>query len=296
MNALRSQSRSAVNPRRGFTLIELLVVIAIIAILAAILFPVFAQARGKARQTSCLSNIKQASLAVLMYAQDYDELYPRANYAIPPGTSKFGPTIERVHWYEAVEPYTRNGYDVRNAGRSGGIGTWYCPDYDKTANPTFGYNPSWSLVWNANLGPANAPDVPDEWRAVPVRSLAFVQYPANHVLISEGAGRRVYTYGNDVGPWTLASPLGGQPNFEKDVNIVYAVGRTRHNNGANYGLADGHAKFFRAPDNAYSNFTGADAQTIISNTVITASDGKNSPVVYKRNINPNAAAWFSELD
>src|SRR5437868_6204128 len=62
--------------RRGFTLIELLVVIAIIAILAAILFPVFAQAREKARQTSCLSNLKQLSHAMLMYAGDYDELFP----------------------------------------------------------------------------------------------------------------------------------------------------------------------------------------------------------------------------
>src|SRR5258707_14483040 len=60
----------------GFTLIELLVVIAIIAILAAILFPVFAQARAKARQTSCLSNTRQISTAVLMYSQDYDETLP----------------------------------------------------------------------------------------------------------------------------------------------------------------------------------------------------------------------------
>src|SRR5499427_72348 len=58
---------------RGFTLIELLVVIAIIAILAAILFPVFAQAREAARKTSCLSNVKQLSLGILMYSQDYDE-------------------------------------------------------------------------------------------------------------------------------------------------------------------------------------------------------------------------------
>lgn len=62
--------------RRGFTLIELLVVIAIIAILAAILFPVFAQAREKARQTTCVSNLKQIGTAFMMYVQDYDETYP----------------------------------------------------------------------------------------------------------------------------------------------------------------------------------------------------------------------------
>lgn len=64
---------------KGFTLIELLVVIAIIAILAAILFPVFARAREKARQTSCLSNLKQLALGVLMYTQDYDEILPTAD-------------------------------------------------------------------------------------------------------------------------------------------------------------------------------------------------------------------------
>ncbi|HLK60100.1 MAG TPA: prepilin-type N-terminal cleavage/methylation domain-containing protein, partial [Chthonomonadaceae bacterium] len=67
-------------PRRGFTLIELLVVIAIIAILAAILFPVFAQAREKARAISCMSNTKQMGIAALMYAQDFDEtLVPAGN-------------------------------------------------------------------------------------------------------------------------------------------------------------------------------------------------------------------------
>src|SRR6059058_3980186 len=69
-----------VSRRRGFTLIELLVVIAIIAILAAILFPVFAQAREKARQSACLSNCKQMGTAVMMYAQDYDETLPAYSF------------------------------------------------------------------------------------------------------------------------------------------------------------------------------------------------------------------------
>ena len=82
--------------RRGFTLIELLVVIAIIAILAAILFPVFAKAREKARQTSCLSNMKQIALAAIQYAQDYDERllnYSRSNVG---------------SWREMAEPYVKN--------------------------------------------------------------------------------------------------------------------------------------------------------------------------------------------
>ena len=87
--------------RKGFTLIELLVVIAIIAILAAILFPVFAKAREKARQASCESNLKQLALGMLMYAQDYDEKLP-ANWgpACWPTGLKTG-----LWWYAAVYPY-----------------------------------------------------------------------------------------------------------------------------------------------------------------------------------------------
>lgn len=87
--------------RKGFTLIELLVVIAIIAILAAILFPVFAKAREKARQASCLSNIKQLSLGVVMYTEDYDQTYPPASYAttgtIPGAADLLGPVFLAEH-------------------------------------------------------------------------------------------------------------------------------------------------------------------------------------------------------
>ncbi len=88
--------------RTGFTLMELLVVIAIIAILAAILFPVFARAREKARQSSCLSNEKQIALGVLMYAQDYDDtLPPYYNFAatVPAGAR---------YWMEVIMPYVKN--------------------------------------------------------------------------------------------------------------------------------------------------------------------------------------------
>src|SRR5204863_3128000 len=89
---------------RAFTLIELLVVIAIIAILAAILFPVFAQAREKARAISCLSNMKQVALSFQMYLQDYDETMVPYRYANPdPATSTAAP---RIWWPKMLDPYT----------------------------------------------------------------------------------------------------------------------------------------------------------------------------------------------
>lgn len=86
--------------KRGFTLIELLVVIAIIAILAAILFPVFAKAREKARSTSCLNNLKQYGLAYMQYAQDYDEWLP--------GFLTGNTTGSRYEWHKVIMPYVKN--------------------------------------------------------------------------------------------------------------------------------------------------------------------------------------------
>jgi prepilin-type N-terminal cleavage/methylation domain-containing protein len=123
--------------KRGFTLIELLVVIAIIAILAAILFPVFAKAREKARQSSCLSNCKQLMLAFLQYAQDYDEVFP--NHC-----DNGGPAVG--DWtdcsFGVVQPYIKNTQ------------VWTCPSIGGTTG-TYG----WDLRGNdrRNLGTYTSP-------------------------------------------------------------------------------------------------------------------------------------------
>ena len=116
--------------RRGFTLIELLVVIAIIAILAAILFPVFAKAREKARQSSCGSNVKQIMLAMLQYAQDYDETFA-PGYIVTPGISG-----GYFHTPELLYTYTKNAQLFTCPSAS----AWQSFDYG--INLTYGINQS----------------------------------------------------------------------------------------------------------------------------------------------------------
>ena len=97
--------------QRAFTLIELLVVIAIIAILAAILFPVFAQAREKARAISCLSNSKQIGTAIIMYAQDYDETI--VPWFVSSGMPRNASRDDLVSWNQNLQPYIKNGAPTR---------------------------------------------------------------------------------------------------------------------------------------------------------------------------------------
>ncbi|MGI5817125.1 MAG: prepilin-type N-terminal cleavage/methylation domain-containing protein, partial [Armatimonadota bacterium] len=110
-----------VTRRRGFTLIELLVVIAIIAILAAILFPVFARAREKANQASCQSNFKQIGLAMAMYVSDYDQTMPGYHNQV------YGSRVQG--WYDLMEPYTKNE-DIAKCPSS-----WYEATYGRETLP-----------------------------------------------------------------------------------------------------------------------------------------------------------------
>jgi prepilin-type N-terminal cleavage/methylation domain len=115
--------------RGAFTLIELLVVIAIIAILAAILFSIFAQARAKARQATALSNLKQIGLAQLMYAQDYDETFPRTMVIDEHTGTPVTIGWEVIHNYqETLEPYIKMGRGAASGGREGSKGNvWWDP-------------------------------------------------------------------------------------------------------------------------------------------------------------------------
>jgi prepilin-type N-terminal cleavage/methylation domain-containing protein/prepilin-type processing-associated H-X9-DG protein len=212
--------------KKGFTLIELLVVIAIIAILAAILFPVFAQAREKARSISCLSNVKQLALAHLMYQQDFDELL--APVAITNG----GP-----YWPQLVLPYIKN------------TGVYNCPS---TSDPWPGWcEAAWGIPAGAdnNLfdGICNPVGLNDNLsvgvttpRYAVLRgvSAAEMEHPSELVLVADN-----YT-----------------PTFPGYLNLYYYVGQCNddvnayvsvslppthlHTGGGNVSFCDGHAKWF----------------------------------------------------
>ncbi len=153
--------------RSGFTLIELLVVIAIIAILAAILFPVFAQAREQARKTTCLSNLKQIGLGVMMYSQDYEETPPMA----------YGD----LWWGDAIDPYIKMRGDNGGQGDTSGAGFWHCPSDTLSATPnmpSYGVNAVITGAVNGGI-PPNGMD-----NSVP---LAGFNSPADVIWAGDGS-------------------------------------------------------------------------------------------------------------
>ena len=193
--------------RRGFTLIELLVVIAIIAILAAILFPVFARAREKARQTTCLSNLKQIGLAVLMYAQDYDERYNLAYTATAAGT---------FHWPQLLEPYHRNTQ------------LYECP-----SDPDVWVRGAYNLSYIASYALFRPGTVPEPGTVSIVR-MAEITRPAELIAIAENADGQApdaeYAYGTHG--------AGVNPGSTPWARLTL----DRHMGNSNYVFADGHAK------------------------------------------------------
>ncbi len=182
--------------RKGFTLIELLVVIAIIAILAAILFPVFAKAREKARQNNCLSNEKQLALAFHQYAQDYDERHP-----LNLGGTENASAAYPEAWFRVVDPYLKN------------LQILLCPSVSATSSYT-----TPPTDYNANdfvLG----------------RSLADIQYPAQCLLLNERI-RNQNNFTEHFSDWDWRT--------RNELSTL-----TRHNDGTNIALVDGHVKWIK---------------------------------------------------
>ncbi len=212
---------------RGFTLIELLVVIAIIAILAAILFPVFAQAREQARKTACLSNLNQMGKSVIMYVQDYDEVFPMV-YGSYPGVS-------RAAEYLLVYPYIKN-VDVwrcPSAGPGDGAG-WPDSTADALGVPrangrrvNYGYN--WGVLIYAGGGLLEAEAYTPSGQSYQAgKPLAALVAPADVFVYGDSYDTYRPTMGTD---WILDSYRGAARNSS-----------LRHGGRFNVAFADGHAK------------------------------------------------------
>lgn len=243
-------------PRRAFTLIELLVVIAIIAILAAILFPVFAQARERARMAACLSNMRQLATAVQMYAQDHDEAFVyTANYDLP--------TPGRPIWTSLVQPYVKNEGVFRCPSASGDA---YTPDWNNRGYASIGFTAQMAFVSDPSNAPGEAfPEVVtlagvDE----PTRTPFFTDTPNADVATGSLGKYRSYTFDpcvpsslvNTTDP-RLSTPLVADTDLVKKLGGTLSAGGlkpvfARHQaNGQNAGratvmFADGHVSTFSA--------------------------------------------------
>jgi len=213
--------------RRGFTLIELLVVIAIIAILAAILFPVFAKARAKARQASCLSNVKQILLAFAQYASDYDSSYgawPTRCWGYP----------DYPPFHAQLQPYAKN------------IQMFACPSQDRDAYFNGCFNAAWyaplgygynEYIGHAGMGTSSGCIREDTWKA-----------PAQTLLVADSFCGMVWGTNNAGIIHRVAWPQGHDNMGGGWCNIInnppdQLSQYTRHNGGSNVGFMDGHAKF-----------------------------------------------------
>jgi prepilin-type N-terminal cleavage/methylation domain-containing protein/prepilin-type processing-associated H-X9-DG protein len=220
------RTRQSYLPKNGFTLIELLVVIAIIAILAAILFPVFARARENARRSSCQSNLKQIGLGMLQYAQDYDEkMLPLAI---------FEPTDMRYTWPHIVQPYIKSTqlFQCSSDTKTNQNMNSYWASGPEAAGKNFHS----SYVYNTEIGGTIGNSV----------SQSAIQTVATTIAVFDG-GTGAGAVGSDPATWTQKS--GGQfaTRADGDVNSddIYGGPMSRHLETTNVLFADGHVKALR---------------------------------------------------
>ncbi|MES2463056.1 MAG: DUF1559 domain-containing protein [Armatimonadota bacterium] len=254
--------------RRAFTLIELLVVIAIIAILAAILFPVFAQARDKARQASCLSNMKQIGTATMMYSQDYDGYFPDTGVRSSCGNPNAGPWTGVHMFATALYPYTKNvnvfscASDPLNYGMLGANVALPCIEsmlldakipgaYAGIRNSRADIAKVLPLSYAGNFylsstygftDPSNGAVAPrDASAGAPSYNESEIRSPANLFYLTE-LGADVDTNGISVGGWYIAPGYGNQGTDRR-----WPKG-ARHAGGRTWAFYDGHAKWAKDPD------------------------------------------------
>ncbi|MBC8141492.1 MAG: prepilin-type N-terminal cleavage/methylation domain-containing protein [Armatimonadetes bacterium] len=228
--------------RRGFTLIELLVVIAIIAILAAILFPVFAQARAKARQTACASNLKQIGLGFMQYVQDYDETFP----PLSGETCPFASSATKDLWNTLINPYIKNGVAANAVGGTDLGGVFACPSakadlmdlrhayaYNQlglggaTAGSLCPTNAGFGMGLPASQAPFNGP------RYGAPAPLSDIARPAEMLMVCDGAqfARPPINVQLNGIKWVAVGCLGKSQSRH---GRYVSCGNARHNSGGNY--------------------------------------------------------------
>jgi prepilin-type N-terminal cleavage/methylation domain-containing protein/prepilin-type processing-associated H-X9-DG protein len=276
-------SNTAVRRSSAFTLIELLVVIAIIAILAAILFPVFAQAREKARTTACLSNMKQIGLGLMQYVQDYDETYPESMFSADPTQPFWVSFTDSPTWDNVINPYIKNGQagtqaaDPSIIGKGGPI--FQCPSDGKPQAAGLGlpgqFRMSYSTASSWNSGPGNLksglfPNLGDkgpDGRYDATRSMAEVVAPANTIAIVEwpekSSGSNTPQNIQCYGPMHQQI-YDNSANWWDNSGVVEAqkpANQPSHNGGWNYCFADGHTKWQR-PTQTYTGGSASNMYNI----------------------------------
>ena len=219
--------------RKGFTLIELLVVIAIIAILAAILFPVFAKAREKARQTACLSNIKQLGLGMTMYMTDYDDTYPNVdNRADAVGSGAYtNDDLYNRGWANHLNTYVKSTPMFKCPSAANGNKPGVACDY--TYNYFLGADNSMQGINNNYYTLLNCAG--NYWGQAPI-SESKVDQPAVVAAFWEN-------YQSDVTGADTQNNIGSAATMSNATAHVKFAPSLRHISGCNVVAADGHAKF-----------------------------------------------------